>query len=181
MKKEVINYDDMRAGVRKAKAKSSPSMKKSLVKGFLLGPTFTSIPYFPQQDILIRMLGKALAELFKKYFSNPADFSEDDRENIEHLIREGRRQGLEELEINISKDLGAKIDLSAGFPVKGIPLGVKISVDKKSNGDYVIRVKYLPINHMQDIEALKKYADLHEKGVLTDEEFERKKRDILGI
>ena len=45
----------------------------------------------------------------------------------------------------------------------------------------MIHVTFKSPNHLQDIEALEKYSVLHEKGILSDDEFIKKKKEILGI
>lgn len=176
MMKETINYDDLKnACLKTKKSGGTGSLTKGLFGGMIRGGLSSTLrPMYPDP------LSALLIALINKWFSNSANFSEDDRENIEHLIREGRRQGLEQMEIQISKDLGQKIGLSGKLPIENIPIGVSIEVDQKKNGSYVINVKFQPQSHCEDVEAIKQYAKLRQEGIISDEEFEKKKKAILN-
>ena len=177
-KKESVNYDDLRKISRKMEEQGGSSLAGTLANRVMKGilPFGGLLPPSPLPDPTLMVL----KVLFAKFFSDPVDFSDDDTENIEHLIQEGRRQGLEEMEIHVSKDLGGKMGLSANVPIEGVPVGVSANVEKKNNGDYVIHVKFRAVNHAEDLNALKSYAELRDNGTITEKEFKQKKREILG-
>lgn len=176
MKTKIIDYDELKSGMNKLKRKKTAPMGAGPVKGLLV-PSLLPIP---SPNILDLLLGKVVTEIIKSFFNEPADFSDNDLENIEHLINEGRRQGLEELDIKISKDLGSKIGLSVGLPIE-VPIGVNLNLDKNNKGEYIINVKFKDISYKDEAEALKRYSELHKDGILTDEEFALKKKEILRI
>lgn len=123
----------------------------------------------------------AISKLITAFFPDPAEFSDDDLENIEHLIEEGRKQGLEKLDITINKDLGSSFEVSAGIPIDGAAHNAKIELKKTNKGDYVIKVDYKEISYTAEVEAPQKYAQLNKDGIITDEEFKNKKKEILRV
>jgi hypothetical protein len=177
-KKENVNYDDLRDFYQTMEEQGGSSwagtMAKTALKAILPGSGLLPIPRWPDPTTAL------LKALFDKFFSDPVDFSDDDAENIEHLIEEGRRQGLEEMEIRVSKDLGGKMGLSANVPLEGVPVGVTANVEKKNNGDYIIHVKFRPKTHLEDVQAIKEYEKLFKDGTITKKQLEKKKKDILG-
>ena len=41
--------------------------------------------------------------------------------------------------------------------------------------------KNIQVNSVSEADELKKFADLKEKGIITEEEFNKKKKEILGL
>jgi hypothetical protein len=185
MTKQEIDYDVLKNGFKRiAEQNVSPSIGSTLAKvafGGIFGTnkSLVPMPYPYPEPILLKLVGAAAKQIIEKFFSDPASFSDDDLKNIEHLIQEGRRQGLEEMEIRISKDLGAKIELSVNLPVENVPIGTSLNLERKNNGDYAIHVKFGNISHKDETEALQGYHNLLKDGILTKEEFEKKKTEIL--
>lgn len=185
MTKEIIDYDELKAGFEKIRAKEKSKQKG--LKGVRrsanrLAPTTTMFPWpypYPGDDIFSDIIKKALKYVMDKFFPKPADFGEDDLKNIEHLIQMGRLQGLEEMEIRVSKDLGSKIELSSKLPIENIPLGTSLTLQKNNKGDYVIHVRYESVKHLRDLDALRQYDELRKQGIISEEDFERKKKQIL--
>lgn len=64
--------------------------------------------------------------------------SESDIENIKEIIRAGKENNVDELEIKFNKDLG--IDMGTNLNSVGIPFDAKFKVGSK--GETVINIKY---------------------------------------
>lgn len=62
----------------------------------------------------------------------------NDIENIKEIIRAGKENKVDELEIKINKDLG--IDIGAGLSYFDIPISAKFKVGSK--GETTIKIKY---------------------------------------
>ena len=41
--------------------------------------------------------------------------------------------------------------------------------------------KNIQVNSFSEADELKKFADLKDKGIITEEEFNKKKKEILGL
>lgn len=95
---------------------------------------------------------------------------------INRLIEEGRKNGLSELELEISKNLADKFDASATIPLEAITLNIGCKVNVDSDGKCTLKIKYLPAEISDKIKQL---SILHKDGILTDEEFIRAKGKLL--
>ncbi len=81
---------------------------------------------------------KFLVEPLAKKVIDSANFtSENDLNNIKEIIRAGKENDVDELEIILNKDLG--IDIGTDLNSVGIPFDVKFKVGSK--GETVINVK----------------------------------------
>lgn len=91
-------------------------------------------------------------------------------ERVSRLIKEGRDSGVENIEIEISRGLAKKLELSGGGAVEGIPANAAVGIDKNSNGTYTMKVKYLPAT---DIDKINDYHKLLEAGKINQEQYEK--------
>ena len=62
----------------------------------------------------------------------------NDFENIKEIIRSGKENGVDELEIKISKEAG--VDIGGNLNEMGVPCNVKFKVG--SQGETIINIKY---------------------------------------
>ena len=67
--------------------------------------------------------------------SSTGNLSQDDSENIKTIIEEGRKQKVDEMEIEMSRDV------AIGLNVKGIE-GVDLTLGSKGETKYVLKIKY---------------------------------------
>lgn len=133
-------------------------------------------PCDPVGDMIYRKLSEKIWEvIFEDRSKNSPTITKEDCDNISRMIDEGRKKNLEELEIKISKDLGFKLEATAGLPVE-VPINVSAQLCKNSQGEYSIKVRYLPKTIEERLYDLK---ELHEKRLLTDEEYTEAKRRII--
>lgn len=86
-------------------------------------------PFAPYMDVWEGM--KYLIDRF----SSPGSLSQDDAENIRKILEEGRNQKVDEMEIEMSRDI------ANGFSINGIE-GVDITFGTKGKTNYVMKVKY---------------------------------------
>ncbi len=68
-------------------------------------------------------------------FSSPGSLSQDDSENIRKIIEEGRNQKVDEMEIEMSRNI------AIGLSVNGIQ-GADVTLGSKGKTKYVMKVKY---------------------------------------
>lgn len=84
-------------------------------------------------------LYKILVEpLARKVIESANLTSDSDIDNIKEIIRAGKENNVDELEIKLNKDLG--IDIGTDLNSVGIPVDAKFKVGSK--GETVINVKY---------------------------------------
>ena len=124
---------------------------------------------------------KIVEIIFEDNSKHSSSITEEDSKHISQLIAKGREQGLEELEIKISKDLGTKLEASATLPIE-VPINASASLDKKTNGEYSIKVKYAPIKASEGdekVKFLRELHKLHEDGILTDAEYTDAKKKAI--
>lgn len=115
-KKVSVDYSDV---IKIAIAVAFPHGWKSLIPGY--------------------DLYKSLVEpLAKKVIDSANLTSGDDIENLKEIIRAGKENDVDELEITLHKDLG--IDIGTDLNSVGIPFDAKFKVGAK--GETVINVKY---------------------------------------
>ena len=67
--------------------------------------------------------------------NSPGNLSQDDAENIRKIIEEGRNQKVDEMEIEMSRNV------AMGFTVNSVE-GADITVGSKGQTKYVMKVKY---------------------------------------
>ena len=175
----VVDYNEVCEAARNAPAAAGGQARSPFSTTMLSVLPFLGGPLVAGPFITGKLISLLVEELTNRPAS-PADFNEDDRDNITHMIEVGRRQGLEEMEIVVGKRRGDKMGLSAGLPIQGLPVKVDASVECTREGDYKIHVRYGAPGHPQDIEALERYHDLMKQGIITPAEYEAKKRKILG-
>ena len=101
---------------------------------------------------------------------------EDELQRVQGLIEKGREQGLSELDIKISRNLASGFKGKAGTKIEGVPVDVTVDISKAHNGEYTMKVKYLPKTYTDELRDLKKLFD---DGVLTEEEFTKAKQRVL--
>lgn len=68
-------------------------------------------------------------------FSSPGSLSQDDAENIKKILEEGRNQKVDEMEIEMSRDI------ATGLSINGIE-GADITFGSKGKTKYVMKIKY---------------------------------------
>lgn len=68
-------------------------------------------------------------------FSLPGSLSQDDAENIKKILEEGRNQKVDEMEIEMSRDV------AMGLSINGIE-GTDVTFGSKGKAKYVMKVKY---------------------------------------
>ncbi|MBW4580466.1 MAG: hypothetical protein KME42_12955 [Tildeniella nuda ZEHNDER 1965/U140] len=68
-------------------------------------------------------------------FNSPGNLTQDDAENIRKIIEEGRNQKVDEMEIEMSRNV------TTGFSIDGIK-GAEITLGSKGETKYVMKVKY---------------------------------------
>lgn len=78
--------------------------------------------------------GNLLAFIIDR-FSSPGALSENDSENIKEIIKEGKKQGVDEMEIEMTRDT------ALGLDINGID-DADITIGAKGNTKYVMKVKY---------------------------------------
>lgn len=139
-------------------------------------PLGTNNPMDMINGWMLKKVSDRIAEVFfEDAAGNAAGITEDDAGYIIDIIEAGRKQGLEEMHINVSKELGSKIEASGTLPVE-VPFNVSANLEKSGSGEYCIKVKYMPVDGLDRIAKLK---TLYEAGTLTDEEFAEAKKKII--
>ena len=139
------------------------------------------MPVNPLDPLTKSIVDKILEVIFEDNSKNSSSITEEDSKQISQLIAQGREQGLEELDIRISKDLGAKLEASATLPIE-VPVNASAALEKKSNGEYCIKVKYAVIKASEGDEKVKYLRELHQlhkDGILTDEEYTEAKKKAI--
>ena len=115
-KKVSIDYNDVAAIAIKA---AFPHGWKSIIPGY---------------DVY-----KLLIEPLAQKVIDAATLSKgNDLENIKEIIRAGKENGVDELEIKISKEAG--VNIGANLPEIGVPCNVNFKVGVQ--GETVINIKY---------------------------------------
>ena len=71
--------------------------------------------------------------------------------------------------------MGVQFEASGTLPIE-LPINVSAKLNKNRAGQYCIKIKYLP---MDKIDQIKRLAELHENGSLTDQEFSNAKKRII--
>ncbi|MDX2257021.1 MAG: hypothetical protein NW214_16020 [Pseudanabaenaceae cyanobacterium bins.39] len=67
--------------------------------------------------------------------NSPGNLSQDDAENIRKIIEEGRNQRVDEMEIEMSRNV------AMGFSVNNVE-GADVTVGSKGQTKYVMKIKY---------------------------------------
>ncbi|MBX2977480.1 MAG: hypothetical protein KF721_15240 [Ignavibacteriaceae bacterium] len=109
-------------------------------------------------------------------FSTASTVSNDEVERIKILIEEGRKNGVAEQEIEVSKDFANTFDVNGSIPIENMPISVGLKMDKTKNGKFILRVKYLPLDSVDKLQNLHK---LFKEEVLSEDEFKKAKKRLL--
>lgn len=133
----------------------------SILKYLVLGPVTAGL-----HDLVTSKDEKQVPEVVR----------EDEIKRVSNLVEQGSRQGVSEIEIEISHGLANKFSTAAGAPVEGLPVNISYDIGKQQNGKYFMKVTYLPKTPMDKIRDLKQ---LHDEGVLTEEEFAQAKMELI--
>ena len=148
-----------------------PSERKNIV----MDP-WGSRPGNPIEAWVYKKITETISEVFFDDKSKQSgSITKEDVERISRLIADGRNQGVEELEIKISKDFGVKLEAAATLPFE-VPVNAKALLCKQDNGEYLIKVKYLP---PASIDGLRDLHELHKQGALSDEEYAEAKKRVI--
>ena len=164
-----IDYDKLKEDAKAGVSKTGNS--------FLLNSLYpTHYPNNPSID-LVKIGFKFLKKLI--FDSDDSSSVENDWNNIETIIKTAKENGVDELEIKISKELGDKMEISSTLPIE-LPVNASIKLDKKDSQNYHINIKFKEINYHEQADVLERFAELLEKGIITKEEFKKKKDEIFG-
>ena len=117
----------------------SPVIKYEKVQKLARHPVVTEMLYRSPYYLIYRVANDIVAPLLKSMIDK-GQFGEDDQKNISEIIKAGKEQGVEELNIDCDKNLG--IDFDAPIPIGGVPEGVKITFKAGSQSKTRINVKY---------------------------------------
>jgi hypothetical protein len=74
------------------------------------------------------------------YIVESSRFSENDKDNIIQIIKCGKEQGVDELNLQIKKSVG--IDIGAKVPIEGLPINVDVRFKIGNDSEIIMNVKY---------------------------------------
>ena len=137
------------------------------------------LPYLrdPIAEYLIKKITEHLFEVdYEDHSKQSSSITQEDVQRISQIIAEAKKQGLEELDIKISKDFGAKLAAAATLPIE-VPVNASLELNQNQFGEYTIKVKFQRPN--EEMLKLQNLYELHQQGVLTDEEFAEAKKRII--
>lgn len=123
-KKINIDYEKTMSATKK-----EPSLAKIIFHPFPYGVK-SLIPFYNSY--------KVIEVLTKKVIDSATLTSDNNVENIKELIKSGKINNVDEMNININKDTG--IDIGADLSAIDIPGNIKFKVGAK--GETIINVKY---------------------------------------
>ena len=104
---------------------------------------------------------------------------EKDKFNKGKKKRKCRKKTAEEIALELPSVPSDKTQLKLFCKTNLYNSNCKKYYDMKLNA--IKNPKNIQVNSVSEADELKKFADLKEKGIITEEEFNKKKKEILGL
>jgi hypothetical protein len=125
-------------------------------------------------------IGYLAEELLKSDNDNDPHDSDSISENevirIQQLIENGRKSGVASIEIEISDSFARGLEINGQANVEAIPINVGTKIQRDRNGNFILKVEYLPA---ESIDKIRKLHQMYSEGILTEEEFTQAKQQAL--
>ena len=110
-----------------------------IVSNWRDSPESTAVKVLRSVFPLPFMLADAMPGLLS-YLKGQGQVSKDDAENLQTIIRAGREQGVDEMQIKVTKDQWAGIKAKGG--IEDVGADIDIGIGAAGSSEYVVTVKY---------------------------------------
>ena len=128
-------------------------------------------------NLLATKYSNSIANHISTYLS--FDIEEKDKFNKGKKKRKCRKKTAEEIALELPSVPSDKNQLKIFCKTNLYNSNCKKYYDMKLNA--IKNPKNIQVKSVSEADELKKFADLKEKGIITEEEFNKKKKEILGL